>query len=148
MKYLKTIVVLFIVILITRFLSYYINTNIENYDNTRSVLFENIDSIYYINLSHREDRKNQFLDNFNSANENKIHRVDAHYYKNNGAVGCLMSHITALNLALNDNTSSENVLHRPKRKMRQNIVMICIFYNYVSSNLLNFLFLFSSLKYS
>jgi hypothetical protein len=28
-------------------------------------------------------------------------------------------------------------LHRPKRKMRQNIVMICIFYNYVSSNLLN-----------
>jgi hypothetical protein len=25
------------------------------------------------------------------------------------------------------------VLHRPKRKMKQNAVMICIFYNYVSS---------------
>jgi len=110
MKHLKTIVVLFIVILTTLFLSYYINTNIENYDDTRSVLFENIDSIYYINLSHREDRKSQFLDNFNSANENKIHRVDAHYYKNNGAVGCLMSHITALNLALNDESSGENIL--------------------------------------
>ena len=110
MKHLKTIVVLFIVILIALFLSYYINTNIENYDDTRSVLFENIDCIYYINLSHREDRKNQFLDNFNSANENKIHRVDAHYYKNNGAVGCLMSHITALNLALNNESSGENIL--------------------------------------
>jgi hypothetical protein len=39
-------------------------------------------------------------------------------------------------------------LHRPKRKMRQNAVMIYIFYNYVSSNLLNVPSLFSSLKYS
>jgi len=30
-------------------------------------------------------------------------------------------------------------LHRPERKMRQNAVMICIFYNYVLSNLLNVL---------
>jgi hypothetical protein len=39
-------------------------------------------------------------------------------------------------------------LHRPKRKMRQNTVMIYIFYNYVSSNLLNvpllFLLLFAT----
>ena len=28
-------------------------------------------------------------------------------------------------------------LHRPKRKMRQNAVMSCIFYNYVSSSLIN-----------
>ena len=33
-------------------------------------------------------------------------------------------------------------LHRPKRKMRQNAVMIYIFYNYVSSNLLNVPLLF------
>jgi hypothetical protein len=33
-----------------------------------------------------------------------------------------------------------NKLHRPKRKMRQNAVMTYIFYNYVSSNLLNVLF--------
>jgi GR25 family glycosyltransferase involved in LPS biosynthesis len=112
MKYLKSIVILFVVILIALFLSNYINVNVnvENYDNTRPVLFENIDSIYYINLEHRDDRKAQFLDNFNSENENKIHRVNAHYYKNNGAVGCLMSHITALNLALNNKSSGENVL--------------------------------------
>ena len=29
------------------------------------------------------------------------------------------------------------ILHRPERKMRQNVVMICIFYNYVSNNLTN-----------
>jgi hypothetical protein len=38
-------------------------------------------------------------------------------------------------------------LHRPERKMRQNVVMICIFYNYVSSNLTNVPLLFSYLKY-
>jgi hypothetical protein len=32
---------------------------------------------------------------------------------------------------------TKNELHRPKRKMRQNAVMSCISYNYVSSNLLN-----------
>ena len=30
-------------------------------------------------------------------------------------------------------------LHRPERKMRQNAVMICISYNYVSSSLLDVL---------
>ncbi len=35
-----------------------------------------------------------------------------------------------------------HLLHRPKRKMRQNAVMIYIFYNYVSSNLLNVPLLF------
>jgi 2-polyprenyl-6-methoxyphenol hydroxylase-like FAD-dependent oxidoreductase len=41
----------------------------------------------------------------------------------------------------------KRVLHRPKRKMRQNAVMIYIFYNYVSGSLLNVPLLFSSLKY-
>ena len=34
-------------------------------------------------------------------------------------------------------TATEKQLHRPERKMRQNAVIIYIFYNYVSSNLLN-----------
>ena len=34
---------------------------------------------------------------------------------------------------------TKDELHRPERKMRQNAVMTYIFYNYVSSNLLNFL---------
>jgi len=40
-----------------------------------------------------------------------------------------------------------DLLHRPKRKMRQNVVMIYIFYNYVSNNWLNVLLLFYSLIY-
>ncbi len=38
-------------------------------------------------------------------------------------------------------------IHRPKRKMRQNTVMSCIFYNYVSGSLLDGLLLFSYLLY-
>ena len=38
-------------------------------------------------------------------------------------------------------------LHRLKRKMRQNTVMTCIFYNYVSNSLLNVLLRFSYLLY-
>ena len=40
-----------------------------------------------------------------------------------------------------------NILHRPKRKIRQNAVIIYIFYNYVSSNLLDVPLWFSYLKY-
>jgi hypothetical protein len=47
----------------------------------------------------------------------------------------------------NDRFGYEFELHRPERKMRQNAVMIYIFYNYVSSNLTNVPLLFSSLKY-
>jgi hypothetical protein len=35
------------------------------------------------------------------------------------------------------NDFKNNKLHRPKRKMRQNTVMTCIFYNYVSGNFVN-----------
>ena len=40
-----------------------------------------------------------------------------------------------------------SILHRPKRKMRQNAVMTCIFYNYVSCSLLNVLSRFSFLLF-
>ena len=46
----------------------------------------------------------------------------------------------------NSSVKVGNLLHRPKRKMRQNAVMIYISYNYVSSNLLNVPLLFSCLK--
>lgn len=83
--------------------------NREGFDNSRPSIFPFIDSIYYINLEKRQDRKNEFLDNFPSVDENRIFRVSAHYYPDNGAVGCLMSHITALNMALN-NSVGNNIL--------------------------------------
>ena len=45
------------------------------------------------------------------------------------------------NILLGDDAKCR--LHRPERKMRQNTVMSCIFYNYVSSSLLDELLLFS-----
>lgn len=81
----------------------------EGFQEDRPPLTQKIDAIYYINLKKREDRKQQFLDNFSYIDESKINRVNAHYYPDNGAVGCLMSHITALNKALQDN-KGENIL--------------------------------------
>ena len=82
---------------------------IEGFDDDRNKIHEKIDAIYYINLNKREDRKAEFLDNFPSIDESKIVRIQGHYYPENGAVGCLMSHITALNAALNDE-KGENIL--------------------------------------
>ena len=63
---------------------------------------ENLPNIYYINLKHREDRKKNFEKNWESIMypSSKINRVEA--IKNEiGTLGCLASHIKALNLALN-----------------------------------------------
>ena len=79
----------------------------EGFDNNRPSI-SHIDAIYYINLEKRKDRNQEFLDNFPEVDQSKIHRVKAHYYPENGAVGCLMSHITALSMALND--EGENIL--------------------------------------
>jgi len=73
-----------------------------------STLHPTIESIYYINLDRREDRKQEFLDNF-PADDPRIVRIPAHYYPSNGAVGCLMSHITALSRAYNE-SPGENIL--------------------------------------
>jgi GR25 family glycosyltransferase involved in LPS biosynthesis len=81
---------------------------IEGFDESRKPIDSHIDSIYYINLNKREDRKKEFLDNFPSVDESRIFRVTAHEYPENGAVGCLMSHVTALSRALED--PGENIL--------------------------------------
>jgi len=81
---------------------------IEGFDDSRKPIDSHIDSIYYINLNKREDRKKEFLDNFPSVDESRIFRVTAHEYPENGAVGCLMSHVTALSRALED--PGENIL--------------------------------------
>ena len=73
-------------------------------------------------------------------------------YFNNNDTNKLELEIEQLKLMLEmKTTNNDNLLikelHRPEKKMRQNVVMICIFYNYVSSNLTNVPLLFSSLKY-
>jgi GR25 family glycosyltransferase involved in LPS biosynthesis len=107
MKLLFWILCLFIILFISLVIGF--RNSIETFDNKRTSINKHIDVIYYINLDKRNDRKNEFLDNFNQADETRIVRVPAHYYPENGAVGCLMSHITALNRALDDDVG-ENIL--------------------------------------
>jgi len=87
---------------------YNMNSSIENFDNERPAIHSRISDIYYINLEKRADRKEEFLDNFSGIDENRIHLVKAHYYPENGAVGCLMSHITALSRALTDGSDTDD----------------------------------------
>jgi len=50
----------------------------------------------------------------------------------------LVSIFKELGKEFDDKYSRSDIkLHRPKRKMRQNTVMTCIFYNYVSGNFVN-----------
>jgi GR25 family glycosyltransferase involved in LPS biosynthesis len=59
---------------------------------------EGIDCVYYINLDHRIDRKEQFLEQMKAydISDSKLHRIPAIYTKGFGALGCAHSHIKAL----------------------------------------------------
>ena len=100
----------FIVLLLIFIVYFYFFSNKrEPFDNSRENLNKNIDAVYYINLSQRADRQNEFLDNFSEKDAERIKRIQAHYYPENGAVGCLMSHISALNIARKEHLG-ENIL--------------------------------------
>jgi len=59
---------------------------------------DTIDCIYYINLEHRADRREKFLDEMKllGVPDSKIVRIEGVYTKGYGAVGCGHSHIKAL----------------------------------------------------
>jgi GR25 family glycosyltransferase involved in LPS biosynthesis len=61
----------------------------------------NIDAILYINLEHRVDRKEHILNEINKLGKDAscVHRIDAVKHTN-GALGCSLSHIKALQYAL------------------------------------------------
>lgn len=61
-----------------------------------------LDAIIYINLSHREDRKQHVLEEIQKINPSldRVHRIDALYVPKNGALGASMSHIKALELMI------------------------------------------------
>jgi len=58
-----------------------------------------IDGPYYINLDHRDDRKILIEEEFKKLNIDSFVRVPAIYTPNEGALGCLASHIKALEAA-------------------------------------------------
>jgi len=64
-------------------------------------MFDFVEKIVYINLSHREDRKQQILSEFSRVGVPKhlIERFDAIKHER-GAIGCTMSHIAVLKMAI------------------------------------------------
>ena len=69
-----------------------------------------LDKILIINLKHREDRKNEILQELNKfqIEKDKIIFIEAVYNKKDGALGCTASHIKCMEYALNNNL--DNVL--------------------------------------
>jgi len=63
---------------------------------------ERIDAILYINLEHRTDRNEHCTNEIKKIDPtlSKTHRINAVYCKENGALGCSLSHIKALELIL------------------------------------------------
>ena len=57
-----------------------------------------IEKVYYLNLEHRKDRKDIFLSWMKESNYDvsKVERINAIYNYERGHIGCLMSHIKAL----------------------------------------------------
>jgi len=60
---------------------------------------DSIDAVLYINLEHRTDRKVHILHELRALPIENIHRIDA-IPMDNGALGCGLSHIKALEYAL------------------------------------------------
>jgi glycosyl transferase family 25 len=56
----------------------------------------------YINLEHRKDRQHSVLNEFNKINISNPQRLNA-IKKENGAIGCSLSHIKCLEIAIKNN---------------------------------------------
>ena len=70
------------------------------------------DAILYINLEHRVDRKDEILKQLQKggALDEKIFRIEAHLDPLNGHRGCCISHIKALNFAIENQFNSVLIL--------------------------------------
>ena len=70
-----------------------------------------IDAILYINLEHRKDRDEHCLNEIKKIDPalSKTHRIDAVSNKSNGALGCSLSHIKALEIFIK-NPSWNNIM--------------------------------------
>lgn len=64
-------------------------------------MWEFIDKAVYINLDHRQDRRDLMIQFFKTAGvpDEKIQRIPAVYTPYNGMIGCAKSHISALEIA-------------------------------------------------
>lgn len=75
-----------------------------------NVSLNSFSAILYINLSHREQRNQEMIEELNrlKIDNSKITRIEGTYLPLNGIKGCALSHIRALDFAIENNL--ENVL--------------------------------------
>lgn len=61
---------------------------------------DHIDAIIYINLAHRTDRNEHILHEIKKIDPtlSKTHRLEAEHVPNNGALGCAISHVKAIEM--------------------------------------------------
>jgi len=89
-----------------------IELNIDVTDSNKSKVafgkqfLDYIDAILYINLEHRHDRNEHCLNEIRKIDPllTKTHRIEAVCNKSNGALGCTLSHIKAIQLFLDNPT--------------------------------------------
>lgn len=86
------------------------NTNIIIESSNKNAI-DFIDAILYINLEHRNDRNEHCLNEIKKIDPllSKVHRINAVHNRKNGALGCSLSHIKALELFI-DNPDWKNCL--------------------------------------
>ena len=91
------------------FYSYYVKKTSDNETNTElkkkyKELLPGIHQILYLNLDKREDRMREIFEEFQKleVNPSNLIRISAEYTPENGAIGCLMSHIKALQKAISE----------------------------------------------
>jgi glycosyl transferase family 25 len=66
-------------------------------------MFDFIEKVIYINLEHRNDRKDQIEKQLSIFPSKKVERFNAIYEINRGHLGCSKSHIEVLKLAIQNN---------------------------------------------
>ena len=98
--------IILILVIITLFIYMFINrNNIESFNsniNSYNNPYDKIDIIYYINLDHRNDRNEYFLNEMIKMDipSDKIKRISG-FKHNNGSIGCSTSHINILKEFIN-----------------------------------------------
>jgi glycosyl transferase family 25 len=89
-------------------LNYNLSILITKLSNNSNSLLDFVDKIFYINLEHRKDRKNQIESEIKKIDPlfQKMERFNACTYKNDkirknviGAIGCSMSHLNIVKIA-------------------------------------------------
>lgn len=100
---------MYIYLIISAIILYFLCKYLKKYTSKGGEI-DKLPKIYYINLKHRKDRKENLLKQLKMINypNDKIVRIDA-IKKDNGAIGCGLSHIKVLKIALKEHDINDYI---------------------------------------